>query len=63
MIYKIITYLTCNLFIHSFIYAQPDLKFHPFDWVQYRKTGKINSISFSDDNKKIEIEVDPISIL
>ena len=48
MIYKIITYLTCNLFIHSFIYAQPDLKFHPFDWVQYRKTGKINSISFSD---------------
>ena len=48
MIYKIITYLTCNLFIYSFIYSQPDLRFHPFDWVQYRKTGKINSISFSD---------------
>ena len=48
MIHKIIIYSICNLFIHSFIYAQPDLKFHPFDWVQYRKTGKINSISFSD---------------
>ncbi len=28
--------------------AQPDLRFHPFDWVQYRKPGKVNSISFSD---------------
>ena len=48
MIHKIIIYLICNLFIHSFIFPQPDLRFHPFDWVQYRKTGKINSISFSD---------------
>ena len=48
MIHKIIIYLICNLFIHSFIFPQPDLRFHPFDWAQYRKTGKINSISFSE---------------
>ena len=48
MIRKIIVYSICNFFIYSFIYAQPDLRFHSFDWVQYRKTGKINSISFSD---------------
>ena len=28
--------------------AQPELRFLPFDWVQYRQTGQINSISFSD---------------
>ena len=28
--------------------AQPNLRFHPFDWVQYRHTGKVNSISFGD---------------
>ena len=30
------------------IMAQPELRFLPFDWVQYRQTGQINSISFSD---------------
>ena len=37
--------------IISFIgatFAQPDLRFHPFDFVQYRKPGQVNSISFSD---------------
>lgn len=29
-------------------HAQPNLKFHPFDWIQYRQTGKVNSISFSE---------------
>ncbi|MDP6338946.1 MAG: hypothetical protein QF842_01290 [Candidatus Marinimicrobia bacterium] len=28
--------------------GQPELRFHPFDWVQYRQTGKVNSISFGD---------------
>ena len=32
----------------SFIFCQPDNRFLPFDWVQYRQTGKVNSISFSD---------------
>ncbi len=44
MICRIIFYL----FLFSLLKAQPDLKFHPFDWVQYRKTGGINSISISD---------------
>ena len=44
MICRIILYL----FLLSLPKAQPDLKFHPFDWVQYRKTGGINSISISD---------------
>jgi len=35
------------LFIGS-AFAQPDLRFNPFDWVQYRHAGKVNSISFSD---------------
>ena len=28
--------------------SQPDLRFNPFDWVAYRQTGAINSVSFSD---------------
>ena len=44
MICRIIFYL----FLFSLPKAQPDIKFHPFDWVQYRKTGGINSISISD---------------
>ncbi len=28
--------------------SQPDLRFNSFDWVAYRQTGGINSISFSD---------------
>ena len=35
-------------FIQTIIFAQPELRFLPFDWVQYRQTGKVNSISFSD---------------
>ena len=34
-------------FLLSFLYSQPDSQFNPFDWVQYRKTGSINSISSS----------------
>ncbi|MDG2366751.1 MAG: two-component regulator propeller domain-containing protein [Candidatus Marinimicrobia bacterium] len=29
-------------------FSQPENRFLPFDWVQYRQTGKINSISFSN---------------
>ena len=28
--------------------SQPTLQFNPFDWVSYRKTGAINSITFGD---------------
>ena len=28
--------------------AQPELRFNPFDWVLYKHTGSINSISFGD---------------
>ena len=28
--------------------SQPDLRFNAFDWVAYRQTGSINSVSFSD---------------
>jgi ligand-binding sensor domain-containing protein len=34
--------------LFSNILAQPNLRFHPFDWVQYRYTGKVNSITFGD---------------
>ena len=45
-----------NLIKHSFIFitlisfalTQPENRFLPFDWVQYRQAGNINSISFSD---------------
>ena len=45
-----------NLIRHSFIFitlisfafTQPENRFLPFDWVQYRQAGNINSISFSD---------------
>ncbi|MBT7524659.1 MAG: hypothetical protein HN653_03190, partial [Candidatus Marinimicrobia bacterium] len=39
------------LFIITLTYlafSQPENRFLPFDWVQYRQTGKINSISFSN---------------
>ncbi|MBC8344943.1 MAG: hypothetical protein ISR82_02435 [Candidatus Marinimicrobia bacterium] len=32
----------------GFSFAQPELRFQTFDWVQYRYTGKVNSITFSD---------------
>ncbi|MFQ6612015.1 MAG: hypothetical protein ACE5D2_02785 [Fidelibacterota bacterium] len=47
-------YLTCYskifknfplFFIVSLILAQPENRFDPFDWVQYRAVGSINSIS------------------
>ena len=28
--------------------AQPELRFNPFDWVLYKHTGSINSISFGN---------------
>ena len=34
-------------FLLSSIYSQPEGQFNTFDWVQYRKTGSINSISSS----------------
>ena len=34
--------------LSSLIFSQPENRFFPFDWVQYRQTGKINSISFSE---------------
>ena len=36
------------LFSLSIIFSQPESQFNPFDWVQYRKTGNINSISYSN---------------
>ncbi|MBT3479513.1 MAG: hypothetical protein HOB42_02775 [Candidatus Marinimicrobia bacterium] len=36
------------LLLFGNIFAQPNLRFHPFDWVQYRYTGKVNSITFGD---------------
>ena len=36
------------LTLTSLIFSQPENRFLPFDWVQYRQTGKINSISFSE---------------
>jgi len=41
-------YFSLILTLISFIFCQPDNRFLPFDWVQYRQTGKVNSISFSD---------------
>jgi len=32
----------------SIIFSQPENRFSPFDWVQYRQAGKVNSISFSE---------------
>ena len=32
----------------QFIFAQPDIRFDPFDWNLYGKPGSINSISFGD---------------
>ena len=41
-----------SFFLYSFslsiIFSQPESQFNPFDWVQYRKTGNINSISYSN---------------
>ena len=44
MIRQIIIFLT----ITAVGIAQPDLKFDPFDWIQYRQVGKVNSITFGD---------------
>ncbi len=44
MIRQIITFVT----ITGIGIAQPDLKFDPFDWIQYRQAGKVNSITFGD---------------
>ena len=44
MIRQIIIFLT----ITAVGIAQPDLKFDPFDWTQYRQVGKVNSITFGD---------------
>ncbi|MEA1881035.1 MAG: two-component regulator propeller domain-containing protein [Candidatus Marinimicrobia bacterium] len=37
-----------SILFFGFVLAQPELRFHPFDWVQYRHTGKVNSITFGD---------------
>jgi len=36
------------VFSLKFIFAQPDIRFNPFDWNLYGKPGSINSISFGD---------------
>ena len=35
-------------FFNKPLVGQPESKFLPFDWIQYKKSGKINSLSFSD---------------
>ena len=40
-------FLLSTLYV-SFAFTQPELRFQTFDWVQYRHTGKVNSITFSD---------------
>ena len=44
MIRQIITFII----ITGIGIAQPELKFDPFDWIQYRQAGKVNSITFGD---------------
>ena len=36
------------LFFINTSQAQPELRFNPFDWISYRQSGSINSISFGD---------------
>ena len=36
------------LFFIDISRAQPELRFNPFDWISYRQSGSINSISFGD---------------
>ena len=47
MYYTIVKSLLLFLIIDSAL-SQPNLQFNPFDWITYRKTGAINSISFGD---------------
>ena len=45
------------LFSLSIIFSQPESQFNPFDWVQYRKTGNINSSSYRFE------DIDSLTIL
>ncbi len=41
-------YILISILFSGLSIAQPELRFHTFDWVQYRQTGKVNSITFGD---------------
>ena len=41
-------YILISILFSGLSIAQPELRFDTFDWVQYRQTGKVNSITFGD---------------